>query len=154
MLEHDHATERETINFIFAVFQHIPGGHLAMWKRINKPKWAPTHYTKQINPWETEGEKESFKYCWAYIDEYGLTIVYQKESTVWKNHRYFSTSVYLYANEIRQGLRLSNILRTELENGYTKNAEALLWRNPDIKNIADLLEAIEKDEEETLKKGK
>lgn len=117
-----------------------------MQKRINKPKWAPTHYRKQVGEY---GPIETYGYKYAYIDEYGLTLVYRRENVAprFASKRYFSSSVYFYENEKSQGLKLSNIITEELANGYEKNAQALLWRNPKIKNFDDLIKAIKKDEE-------
>ena len=118
-----------------------------MQKRINKPKWAPTHYEKDNTAYQMQNE--NYKFRRAYIDEYGLTLVYQKEAEDKRifSKRYFSASVYLYANEIRQGLSLSNIIAEEVANGYEKNAKAIMYRNPKIKSVSELIEALKKDDE-------
>ena len=102
-----------------------------MQKRINKPKWAPTTYTKPISALEPLGPKESYKFQRAYIDEDGLTLVYQKESDnpAWRYKHYFSASVYFTTAIELQGITLSRILETEIENGYTENADRLRERN-------------------------
>lgn len=128
-----------------------------MQRRINKPKWAPSVYVKDMSAYRSainQTPDERYKYLRAYIDEYGLTLVYEKEAENprFRYKHYFSTGVCFYGNEIRQGISLSNILEEEIANGYEENARQMLWRNPKFKTYGALIKALRKEEAKEAKK--
>ena len=128
-----------------------------MQKRIKKPTWAPTIYVKDMSAYRdclNKTQDERYKFVRAYMDDYGLELEYERENEEprFRYKHYFSSTVYLYASDIRQGISLSNIIAEEIKNGYERNAKSLMWRNPKIKTIKQLIEALKKDEERQLKK--